>query len=151
VRETNIKNVEVISALGQFSVLLDGSELDIGSVVKAKCTLRRWRNEMQLQIERVSLIRDTNEEVKGWAETSRYRAEVLGMPWVLSKQEMKAFDRREEKGRRERERWGRAQAEHERRKRERQVVYETKIREAEEKEERKRRGREERYNDGALV
>jgi hypothetical protein len=82
--ETQIENVRIISQLGVFEVMVGNQALDIGSVIKAKCTISEFRGVKQLEIKRVWVINTTNEELQAWAEVATFKRDVLSKPWHLS-------------------------------------------------------------------
>jgi hypothetical protein len=89
---TAVSNVNVYSGLGWMTVTVDDIPLDIGSVLTAKCTITEYREEKQLQLQRVSLVQTTDEEVSSWAAMAKYKAEVLSKPWVLSQTALDRFN-----------------------------------------------------------
>lgn len=105
---TAVENVNIDARLGVFDVIVDGSRLDIGTVAKVKCSISEFRKTRQLELKRISLVDTTDEEVKAWKELAVFRRQVLGKPWVLSAEEMKAADeqvqRKKRKKRKDRER-----------------------------------------------
>jgi hypothetical protein len=63
----------------------DGPKLngiDVGSVVKVKGGLSMWNNAMQIVLKSIVRI-DTNEEAKCWNDVSRFKRDVLQLPWVV--------------------------------------------------------------------
>jgi hypothetical protein len=92
---TVISNVTYSKALGTFDVEVDGQELDIGTVVKAKCTIEVFRKETQLVLKRLSLVKSTSEEVRHWKEIAQWKTGVLSRPWSLTTAEVAALERRE--------------------------------------------------------
>ncbi|KAF2812244.1 uncharacterized protein BDZ99DRAFT_474447 [Mytilinidion resinicola] len=155
VRETTIGNVEVISTLGTFDVLVDGTTIDVGSVVKAKCTIGRFRNEMQVEIKRIWVIKDTNEEVQAWTDTSKYRQTVLSKPWRLSSRARRKVDEQVKQEQKRQAEYTRKKAEYDRKKKreaeEKERKWATEVRRWEEREELKRREKEKVFNEGALI
>ncbi|KNG44767.1 ob-fold nucleic acid binding domain [Stemphylium lycopersici] len=86
---TEIDNVCVISRLGIFEVTVDKQPLDIGSALKAKCTISEFRGVKQLDLKRVSIVSTTDEEAKAWAETATFKQQTLSKPWHISSAEHK--------------------------------------------------------------
>lgn len=68
--------------------ILDISQLVPGTTVKVKGTLSQFRSVMQLQLERFTLVRDTNAEMQFVDERLQFLVEVLSMPWVLLDEEV---------------------------------------------------------------
>lgn len=63
-------------------------EVDVGCVVKIKGKVHRnWRDEMQVEIVKVEVIKGLDAEVKAWNEVREFRDSVLGKPWVVTKEE----------------------------------------------------------------
>jgi hypothetical protein len=82
--ETQIENVRIISQLGVFEVMVGNQALDIGSVIKAKCTISEFRGVKQLEMKRAWVINTTTEEAQAWAEVATFKRDVLSKPWHLS-------------------------------------------------------------------
>ncbi|CAF9921170.1 MAG: hypothetical protein ALECFALPRED_001726 [Alectoria fallacina] len=107
---------------------IDLSGVDIGTVVKARGGVGSFREMKQMQLERISIIRTTNEEADDWAENTAFRKDVLSTPWIVSEEDEERArrkaegldrDKRKKRKRREAEEGKRAAAEKEKRKRER--------------------------------
>ncbi|KAF8866937.1 hypothetical protein BDZ45DRAFT_178389 [Acephala macrosclerotiorum] len=63
-------------------------EVDVGTIVKIKGRVgRNWLGQMQVEIIKVEVIHGLDTEVKAWNETREFRENVLGKPWVVSKEE----------------------------------------------------------------
>ncbi|KAF6230357.1 hypothetical protein HO133_004699 [Letharia lupina] len=75
---------------------VDLSGVDIGSVVKVKGGVGLFREVRQMLLERISIIRTTNEEAAAWAENTAFRKEILSQPWVVSEEEEKRARRKAE-------------------------------------------------------
>ena len=104
---TVIDNVDVYMNLGVATVLIDKKPIDIGSIIKAKGTINSFRNQRQLKLERIWIVKDTNEEAKAWAETAEWKRDILSKPWILTKQQKDDIDeqiRRDEAKEREKSR-----------------------------------------------
>ncbi|KAI9790437.1 MAG: hypothetical protein M1816_005101 [Peltula sp. TS41687] len=74
----------------------------LGKVVKVKGCIGEFRGEKQVVLKRLSIIKDTNEEVACWRELCAFRKDVLSKPWVVDSEEEKRFVR-DERRREERE------------------------------------------------
>ncbi|KAF2874340.1 hypothetical protein BDV95DRAFT_604524 [Massariosphaeria phaeospora] len=104
---TVIDNVNVISEFGVFEVTVDHQQLDIGTVIKTKCTISEFRGSKQLELKRAWVVPTTNDEAQDWAETAAFKQSVLSVPWRMSSAERKrirAEDKAEEKTHAEHER-----------------------------------------------
>jgi len=148
---TSVDNVNVRTEIGSFDVVVDGQVLDIGSVVKVKCTVEEWKGMKQLQLKRIRLIMSTEEEIRTWEELSRWKRDIIGAPWVLESETLKNL---EQEDRNERKKmWEKDRATEEKQK---AYLAKRKEREArhkahEEKWERRRRKEEIIMNAGALI
>ncbi|KAE8379919.1 hypothetical protein BDV26DRAFT_279989 [Aspergillus bertholletiae] len=67
---------------------VDTTALVPGIVVQVKGTLSMFRGTIQIQLERVSVVRDTNTEMRFLDQRSRYIVEVLSVPWSLTEEEV---------------------------------------------------------------
>ncbi len=73
------------------------AQVDVGVVVKVKGRVGEFREQKQVEVVKVEVLRCTDEEVRCWNEVMDFRRDVLGKVWVVSKDQ-------EEKCRRIRER-----------------------------------------------
>ncbi|KAF1817537.1 hypothetical protein P152DRAFT_504746 [Eremomyces bilateralis CBS 781.70] len=80
--------------MGVPRITVDSVELDIGTVVKVKCTIDCFRRVRQLILKRMSIIGTTAEEVAAWDEMCLYRSQVLDQPWVVSSERQAKLERR---------------------------------------------------------
>jgi hypothetical protein len=89
---TIVDNLDVAVNLGIPSVHVDRKSADIGTVVKVKGTIDSFRGQRQLKLERIWIVKDTNEEANAWAETAKWKQGVLSQPWTLSKSQRQEID-----------------------------------------------------------
>lgn len=147
---TTVQNVDIYSSIGTFEVRIDDVPIDVATVVKAKCTISSFRGNRQLDLKKISVLKDTNEEIAAWRAQTQFKREVLSKPWVLTTEERAAFDAQKV----EEEKAARYQAKRDQIKqrahRERKLEREEKRRLHEERTEVKRRAAEERFNQGAI-
>lgn len=59
-------------------------DVDVGSVVKIKGGISTFRDQKQVEIIKIEVLKSTDQEVKCWNEVLEFRKEVLRVPWVLS-------------------------------------------------------------------
>ncbi|KAJ4861596.1 telomere regulation protein stn1 domain-containing protein [Trichoderma breve] len=59
------------------------ADIDVGAVVDVKGSVSSFRNEHQINIERMAVVKSTAQEVVLWEKRTRFRREVLNVPWVL--------------------------------------------------------------------
>lgn len=64
--------------------LEDLKGIHLYSVIKAKGNVGEFRGTKQLVLRRVSVLRDTNDEVDAWGEAADFKETVLSKPWTLS-------------------------------------------------------------------
>lgn len=77
-----LMQIEHVSATDR--TILDITSLLPGTTVRVKGTLSRFRATMQLNLERFTLIRDTNAEMQFVDERLQFLVEVLAVPWLLN-------------------------------------------------------------------
>jgi hypothetical protein len=147
---TMIDNVNVISQCGVFEVMVDQQPLDIGTVVKAKCTIFELWGRKQLEMKRVWVVTDTNEEAQAWAETAAFKQEVLATPWHISSTEHKRITKEIKKEQKRAQEYERLKAEHAAKKKEHMKAREEYLAKREAKSEARRRIEEVMMNAGAL-
>ncbi|KAM0417691.1 hypothetical protein ACHAPD_004032 [Fusarium lateritium] len=63
--------------------------IDVGCVVDIKGGLSSFRDERQLTIEKMLVVRSTQQEVALWEKCIRFQSKVLAKPWVLRKSEIR--------------------------------------------------------------
>ncbi|OCK78360.1 hypothetical protein K432DRAFT_302162 [Lepidopterella palustris CBS 459.81] len=148
---TTVSNVHVAIRRGVFEVEVDGQNLDIGTVIKAKCTIAEFRGNKQLELKRVSVVRSTDEEVRAWAETARFRKDVLEKSWVLSERDQKQIKKELKMQWKKEKEHQRLKAEHDARRLERNRTRDEKTALSEQKAERRRKKEEVIMNTGALI
>jgi hypothetical protein len=88
---TLVDNLNVYDTWGLASLTIDNQPIRVGTVLKVKGTIAEFR-ERQVELKRVFLVKDTNEEVVFWAGVAKHRRDVLSKPWVLSSADMKVLD-----------------------------------------------------------
>ncbi|KAF1991801.1 hypothetical protein K402DRAFT_321703 [Aulographum hederae CBS 113979] len=102
---TEVDNVNLLTGIGYEDVEIDGEIIDIGTVLTARCSLDTFRGVRQAVLQRVSIVKSTEEEARAWEQLAKFRRDVLAKPWVLSEAAMASFDRQlrdeEKKGKKE--------------------------------------------------
>ncbi|KAM0355795.1 hypothetical protein ACHAPU_000182 [Fusarium lateritium] len=78
--------------------------VDVGSVVDVKGGLSTFRDERQLTIEKMVVVRSTAQEVTLWEKRVKFQSEVLSNPWVLRKSEIRRCRHEAERSEHEAER-----------------------------------------------
>nr|XP_036586970.1 OB-fold nucleic acid binding domain-containing protein [Colletotrichum truncatum]KAF6797700.1 OB-fold nucleic acid binding domain-containing protein [Colletotrichum truncatum] len=97
---TDASNALLISNRPQPQPPADCSGLEVGSVVDIKGGVATFREEKQIKIEKVKVLRATEQEVALWERRTQFRNEVLLEPWVLSEKQIRRCKKEEmrEKG-----------------------------------------------------
>jgi hypothetical protein len=72
-------------------------DIDVGTVVKVKGKPGSFRGVKQVDIIKVEMLRSTEQEVRCWNEVLAFRKEVLGNPWVVSREAEEKCRKRAEK------------------------------------------------------
>jgi hypothetical protein len=91
---TTVSNLNISTSLGGSSIRVDGTILDIGSVVKLKCTIDYFRDSKQLVLQRAMVLKSTVEEVQEWHLLAKWSRE-LSKPWILQPHELASMERQE--------------------------------------------------------
>lgn len=89
---TFVDNLDVTVNLSTPHVYVDRHPLSIGTVIKVKGTIDSFRGKRQLKLERIWVVKDTNEEAKAWAETAQWKQDVLSRSWVLTESQRQEID-----------------------------------------------------------
>jgi hypothetical protein len=63
------------------------TNIDIGSVVKVKGGIGIFREQKQIRLKVITVLGDTNAEVKCWNDVVKFKRDVLSMPWVVTAEE----------------------------------------------------------------
>ena len=148
---TAVDNVNVFSRLGLFKVMVDRHEVDIGTVVKIKCTISEFREQKQLELKRIWIVPTTNDEAMAWADTAAFKREVLSRPWRISSAEHKAIRAEINAEKRKAQAHEKLRIEWEAAKREHRKAQEENLVKREAKLEARRRKEEVMMNAGALI
>lgn len=65
------------------------SDFDVGHVVDIRGPIVPYRRQKAIEIRRMKLVPTTQHELLLWEKRSRFRTEVLDVPWVLSDKEVR--------------------------------------------------------------
>ena len=63
------------------------TNIDVGSVVKVKGGIRIFREQKQIRLKVITILGDTNAEIKCWNDMMKFRRDVLSKPWVVTAEE----------------------------------------------------------------
>lgn len=72
-------------------------DIDVGHIVEVKGLLTEFRDERQINIEKMRLVKGTMEEVGLWEKRTKFRTEVLERPWELGQREMRKAQKEAER------------------------------------------------------
>lgn len=64
----------------------DLTDVKLNSIVKAKGNINEFRGRKQVQLKRITVLKDTNDEMEALAETTEFKKNVLSRPWVVSEE-----------------------------------------------------------------
>ncbi|KAF2193449.1 hypothetical protein K469DRAFT_550151 [Zopfia rhizophila CBS 207.26] len=148
---TTVDNVNIIVQRGVFEVTVDHHMLNIGTVIKAKCTISEFRGQKQLELKRAWIVSTTNEEAQAWAETAAFKREILSVPWHISSSEHKRIKKEMKVDRMKNQEYERLKTEHEAKKKEQRKTREDCLAKREAKLESRRKKEEVIVNAGALI
>ncbi|KAJ5595924.1 hypothetical protein N7450_002382 [Penicillium hetheringtonii] len=82
---------ETIHVSATDRTIINISSLQPGTMIKVKGTVNSFRSTMQMNLERFSIIHDTNAEMQFIDERLRFLVDVLSIPWVLTDEEVDAL------------------------------------------------------------
>ena len=91
---TKVPNVYVRTSIGLLNVLINNVIVDIGTVLKVKAMVERFRGSNQLAAERLEVIEGTTGEARVWGDIARWKTDILAQPWILSKDDLKRLEAR---------------------------------------------------------
>lgn len=80
------------------------ANINVGSVVDVKGGISTYREERQLNIEKMVPLRGTAQEVALWEKRIKFRSEVLEKPWALRNRDIRRCRKEAERGEEEAER-----------------------------------------------
>ncbi|KAF9876345.1 glycosyl hydrolase family 81 [Colletotrichum karsti] len=75
----------------------DCVDVDVGSVLDVKGMVATFREERQIKIEKVKILRCTEHEVALWERRTQFKKDVLSVPWVLTEKQIRRCKREEER------------------------------------------------------
>jgi hypothetical protein len=90
---TVVSNVNISASLGLAEIKVAGTILDIGTVVKLKCTVDIFRDSKQLILQRALVIKSTTEEAREWEILVKW-TNILSKPWILEPNERATIEKR---------------------------------------------------------
>ncbi|CAG8956131.1 hypothetical protein HYFRA_00012048 [Hymenoscyphus fraxineus] len=62
-------------------------DMDVGVVVKIKGRINTFRNQKQIEIVKIEILRSTDQEVSFWDYVLAFRQRILSIPWTLTQEE----------------------------------------------------------------
>ncbi|KAI0872134.1 hypothetical protein GGS24DRAFT_491694 [Hypoxylon argillaceum] len=65
------------------------ADADVGTVLDIKGTVKLFRGQKQIGIQKATQVWSTNDEVLFWNKARDFRRDVLGQPWVLKDKEVR--------------------------------------------------------------
>ncbi|KAF7552810.1 hypothetical protein G7046_g7292 [Stylonectria norvegica] len=80
------------------------ADIDVGSIVDVKGGLSIFRDEKQINMEKMTALRSTAQEVTLWEKRARFRTDVLEKPWVLRSRDIRRCRKEAERSEEEAER-----------------------------------------------
>jgi hypothetical protein len=66
----------------------------VGAVVKIKGGINTFRDQKQVEIIKVEVLKSTDQEVRCWNEVLEFRKDVLRVPWVVTPEQEEKCRRR---------------------------------------------------------
>jgi endo-1,3(4)-beta-glucanase len=71
--------------------------IDVGMVVDVKGGVSSFRNERQIDVVKMVIVQGTAQEVALWEKRTKFRREVLDVPWVLRDKDVRRCRREAER------------------------------------------------------
>jgi telomere regulation protein Stn1 len=93
---TTVSNLNISTSIGTSAIQVDDTILDIGTVVKLKCTIELFRDSKQLVVQRAVVLKSTTEEAQEWNLLAKWSKD-LSKPWILQPRELAQIERQEMK------------------------------------------------------
>lgn len=87
---------EATSLTGTRQPNIDG-DVDVGHILDVRGSIRVFRHAKQVRVDTIIHMRSTEQEVRFWNKLTRFREDVLDLPWVLDRKEVRRC-RREAEG-----------------------------------------------------
>jgi len=88
---TIIPNVNIDSQIGVLDVIIDGTTIDIGTVLQVKGTVSRFRGINQIDMRRAHVVPSTKAESKFWIEMARWKSKI-SKPWKISGSQLRRLE-----------------------------------------------------------
>lgn len=73
----------------EIKIPLPYEQLDVGHVVDVKGRLTSFRDEMQIEIVKMTTLRSTEQEITLWERRTKFRQEILDKPWILTERQIR--------------------------------------------------------------
>ncbi|KAK7220987.1 hypothetical protein V2G26_008990 [Clonostachys chloroleuca] len=68
--------------------------IDVGTILDIKGCLTTFRDEKQINVEKMQPVKSTMQEVSLWEKREKFRIDILSKPWTLSRECIKKCQRR---------------------------------------------------------
>lgn len=65
------------------------SDIDVGMVIDVKGSIKLFRDQKQINIQKLQRVRSTKQEVQFWNKIGDFRRDVLSRPWALESREVR--------------------------------------------------------------
>ncbi|KAL7971400.1 hypothetical protein HDV63DRAFT_402970 [Trichoderma sp. SZMC 28014] len=72
-------------------------DIDVGTVVDVKGGLSTYRDERQINVEKMVIVKSTAQEVVLWEKRTKFHREILYVPWVLRDKDIRHCRREAER------------------------------------------------------
>lgn len=99
--ETDVPDLLVTSSPRHgWKMMLQDDAIEVGTVLRVKATLSRFREAFQLVLKRAFLARVIDEELAFWEDYSHFCTAALSKPWILTEREIAAMKEEQREKRR---------------------------------------------------
>lgn len=82
------------------------ADVDVGTLVDVKGGLSTYRDERQINIEKMVIVKSTAQEVVLWEKRTKFRREILDVPWLLRDKDIRRCRREAERSEAKKEQKG---------------------------------------------
>ncbi|KAI0539103.1 hypothetical protein GGR58DRAFT_265630 [Xylaria digitata] len=88
-KNTTVAHVAETKATNTISTVASPIDIDIGMVLDVKGSVKIFRGQKQIKIQKVTRVLSTNEEVNFWDRIRDFRRDNLNQPWTLKDREVR--------------------------------------------------------------
>ncbi|RWA12334.1 hypothetical protein EKO27_g2786 [Xylaria grammica] len=88
-RQVQTTKPSIVPANTTASTVPPPLDIDVGMVLDVKGSVKVFRGQRQIKIQKVTQVPSTNQEVGFWDKARDFRRDVLSQPWILKDKEVR--------------------------------------------------------------